>query len=62
MCVCVCVCVCVYTYIYMKRKMATQYGTLAWTISRMEKTGRLQSMESQRVGHHWVTSLYFIYI
>ena len=29
----------------------------AWKIPWMEEPGRLQSMESQRVGHDWVTSL-----
>ena len=32
---------------------------LAWRIPWMEKPGRLQSTESQRVGHDWATSLYF---
>ena len=30
--------------------MATHSGILAWSISRTEEPGRLQSMESQRVG------------
>ena len=33
--------------------MATHSGTLAWKIPWMEKPGRLQSMESQRVGHNF---------
>ena len=41
-------------------QMATHSGTLAWKIPRMEKPGRLQSMESQRVRHDWETSLSFL--
>ena len=33
--------------------MATHSATLAWKIPWMEKPGRLQSMESQRVGHNF---------
>ena len=33
------------------KEMATYSGTLAWKISWMEKPGRLQSRESQRVRH-----------
>ena len=32
-------------------------STLAWKIPWMEKSGRLQSMGSLRVGHDWATSL-----
>ena len=32
-------------------------STIAWRIPWTEEPGRLQSMESQRVGHDWVTSL-----
>ena len=39
------------------KEMATHSGTLAWKIPWKEKPGRLQSMESQRVGHDWATSL-----
>ena len=35
--------------------MATHPSTLAWRILWTEKPGRLQSLGSQRVGHHWVT-------
>ena len=35
----------------LEKEMATQSSTLAWKIPRMEETGRLQSMGSQRVGH-----------
>ena len=34
---------------------ATHFSILAWRISWTEEPGRLQSMESQRVGHNWVT-------
>ena len=35
----------------LEKEMATHSGTLAWKIPRMEESGRLQSMGSQRVGH-----------
>ena len=41
--------------------MATHSSTLAWKIPWMEEPGRLQSMGSQRVGHHWTTSLHFLH-
>ena len=41
----------------LEKKMATHSSTLAWKILWMEKSGRLQSMGSQRVRHDWVTSL-----
>ena len=37
--------------------MATHPSTLAWKIPWMEEPGRLQSMESLRVGHNRATSL-----
>ena len=37
--------------------MVTHSSTLAWKIPRTEEPGGLQSMESLRVGHDWVTSL-----
>ena len=43
----------------LEKEMATHSSTLAWKILWTEKPGRLQSMESQRVGHDWVTSLSF---
>ena len=43
----------------LEKEMATHSSTLAWNIPWMEKPGRLQSMESQRVGHDGVTSLIF---
>ena len=33
---------------------------LAWKIPWTEEPGRLQSMGSQRVGHNWATSLFFL--
>ena len=33
----------------LEKEMATHSSTLAWKITWMEKPGRLQSMESQRV-------------
>ena len=41
----------------LEKEMATHYSTLAWKIPWMEERCRLQSMRSQRVGHHWTTSL-----
>ena len=35
----------------LEKEMATHSSILAWRIPWMEKPGRLQSMESQRVGH-----------
>ena len=37
--------------------MAPHSSTLAWKIPWTEKPGRLQSMGSLRVEHHWATSL-----
>ena len=36
----------------LEKEMATHPSTLAWKTPRMEEPGRLQSMESQRVGHN----------
>ena len=41
----------------LEKEMATHSSILAWKTSWMEKPGGLQSMESQRVGHDWATSL-----
>ena len=38
----------------LEKEMATHSSTLAWKLPWMEKPGRLQSMESQRVGHNIV--------
>jgi len=35
----------------LEKEMATYSGTLAWNIPRMEKSGRLQSIGPQSVGH-----------
>ena len=35
----------------LEQEMATHSSILAWKIPRMEESGRLQSMGSQRVGH-----------
>ena len=35
----------------LEKEMATHSSTLAWEIPWKEEPGRLQSMESQRVGH-----------
>ena len=37
------------------KEMATQSNILAWEISWTEEPGELQSLESQRVGHGWMT-------
>ena len=39
------------------KAMAPHSGTLAWKIPWAEESGRLQSLESLRVGHNWETSL-----
>ena len=36
----------------LEKEMATHSSTLAWRIPWREELGRLQSMGSQRVGHH----------
>ena len=36
----------------LEKEMATHSSTLAWKIPWMEKPGRLQPMESQRVRHN----------
>ena len=41
----------------LEKEMATQSSTLTWKISWMEEPGGLQSMELQRVGNNWATSL-----
>ena len=35
----------------LEKAMATHSSSLAWGIPRTEEPGRIQSMESQRVGH-----------
>ena len=46
----------------LEKEMATHSSTLAWKIPWTEEPGRLQPMESQRVGHDWATSLSFTMI
>ena len=43
-----------------EKAMATHSSTLAWKTPWTEEPGRLQSMESWRVGHNWATSLSYI--
>ena len=45
----------------LEKEIATHSSTLAWKIPWMEEPDRLQFMESQRVGHDWVTSLSFFF-
>ena len=40
--------------------MATHPSILAWKISCTEEPGGLQYLESQRVGHNWVTNTYLL--
>ena len=42
---------------FSEKAMAPHSSTLAWKIPWMEEPGRLQSMGSLRVRHHWATSL-----
>ena len=39
----------------LKEEMATHSSILSWKVPWTEEPGGLQSMESQRVGHAWVT-------
>ena len=43
----------------LEKEMATHSSILAWRIPWAEEPCRLQSMELQRVGHDWATSLHF---
>ena len=56
---CLCLILCFFSYlITVKQKaMAPYSSTLGWKIPWAEEHGRLQSMESLRVGHDWATSL-----
>ena len=42
----------------LEKGMATHFSILAWRISWTEELGRLQSMESQRVGLDWATNIF----
>ena len=44
--------------IFWRRKWGTLYSILAWKIPRMERSGGLQSMGSQRIEHEWVTNTF----
>ena len=43
----------------LEKEMATHSSILAWRIPLAEEPGGLQSMESQRVEHKWVTNISF---
>ena len=43
------------------KEMATHSSILTWEIAWTEKPGRLQSMESQRVGHNLETKQQQLY-
>ena len=45
----------------LEKEMAPHSSILAWKIPWMKVCGRLQSTESQRVGHDWATSLFYVY-
>ena len=40
----------------LEKEMATHSNILAWKIPWTEGPGRLQSMESHRIGHNWATN------
>ena len=40
----------------LKKGMAAHSSILAWRVSWTEEPGRLQSVESQRIGHNWATN------
>ena len=42
----------------LEKGIATHSSILAWRIPWTEEPGRLQSMESQRVGHDWATNTF----
>ena len=44
----------------LEKEMATHSSILAWRIPGTEEPVRLQSMGSQRVRHHWATSLTYL--
>ena len=45
----------------LEKEMGTNSSTFAWKIPWTEEPGKLQSIGSQRVGHDWATSLYYLY-
>ena len=46
----------------MEKEMATYSSVLAWRIPWAEEPGRLQSLESQKVGRYWVKILLLVII
>ena len=42
----------------MEKGMTTYSAILAWSIPWTEEPGGLQSMESQRVEHNWMTNIF----
>jgi len=46
----------------LKKGRATHSSILAWRIPRIEESGDLQSMGSQRAGHDWVTGFLTIHV
>ena len=44
----------------LEKEAATHSTILAWRIPWTEEPGRLQSMGSQRVGHHWETNTHML--
>ena len=46
----------------LEKEMATHSSIPAWRIRWTGKPGRLQSMESQRVGHDWVTNTHSVFL
>ena len=44
-----------YPWVPLEQEMATHSSILAWRIPQTEEPSGLWSMESQRVGHNWVT-------
>ena len=44
----------------LEKGMAIHSSTIAWKIPWTEEPGRLQSMESQRVGHDRATALHLV--
>ena len=46
----------------LEKRIATHSSVLAWIISWTEEPGGLQSMESQRVRHNWVTNTFTFHL
>ena len=46
----------------LEKEMSIHSNILAWWITWTEEPGRLQSMESQRVRHDWMTNTYLLLI